>query len=103
MGWNPKLVEKPVITAIARQVHKTPAQVALAWAVQRGTALLTTSTAPNRIRENFEVSTLPEAVCMRFGMESRQGSSSIRWWRPACLGLFLEADEHQLQPSVDFV
>jgi len=34
--------------------------VALAWAVQRGTALLTTSTSPHRIRENFEISTLPD-------------------------------------------
>jgi diketogulonate reductase-like aldo/keto reductase len=32
----------------------------LAWAIQRGTALLTTSVKPSRLRENFEVSTLPE-------------------------------------------
>ena len=32
----------------------------LAWAIQRGTALLTTSITPSRIRENFDVSTLPE-------------------------------------------
>jgi diketogulonate reductase-like aldo/keto reductase len=59
-GMEPKLVENPVITAIAQRVHKTPAQVLLAWAVQRGTALLTTSTKPRQIQENFEVSTLPE-------------------------------------------
>jgi len=45
---------------VAQRVHKTPAQVVLAWAVQRGTALLTTSTTPHRIQENFDVSTLPE-------------------------------------------
>jgi diketogulonate reductase-like aldo/keto reductase len=59
-GLDPKVVDDPVITAIARRVHKTPAQVALAWAVQRGSAFLTTSIKPRRIRENFEVSTLPE-------------------------------------------
>jgi diketogulonate reductase-like aldo/keto reductase len=32
----------------------------LAWAVQRGTAFLTTSVTPERIRENFDLSTLPE-------------------------------------------
>jgi diketogulonate reductase-like aldo/keto reductase len=48
---EPKLVEDPVITAIAKRVNKTPAQVLLAWAIQRGTA---------RINENFDVSTLPE-------------------------------------------
>ena len=57
---DPKLLDDPVITAIAERVHKTPAQVALAWAVQRGTAFLTTSTKPRRIQENFEISTLPE-------------------------------------------
>lgn len=57
---EPKLLEDPVVTAIARRVNKTPAQVLLAWAIQRGTALLTTSKTPSRIRENFDVSTLPE-------------------------------------------
>ena len=57
---SPRIVDDPVITKIAQRVHKTPAQVALAWAVQRGTAVLTTSTKPDRIRENFEISTLPE-------------------------------------------
>ncbi|PPQ32899.1 aldo/keto reductase [Rhodopila globiformis] len=59
-GLSPKLVDDPVITGIARRVHKTPAQVALAWAVQRGTAFLTTSTKPEYIQQNFEISALPE-------------------------------------------
>src|SRR5580700_12014685 len=57
---KPNLLEDPVITAIAKRVNKTPAQVLLAWAIQRGTALLTTSKTPSRIKENFEVSTLPQ-------------------------------------------
>jgi diketogulonate reductase-like aldo/keto reductase len=56
----PNLLEDPVITAIAARLHMTPAQVALSWAVQRGTAYLTTSTKAARIQENFEISTLPE-------------------------------------------
>jgi diketogulonate reductase-like aldo/keto reductase len=59
-AMEPKLLEDPVITGIADRLHKTPAQVALAWAVQRGSALLTTSTSPERIRTNLEISTLPE-------------------------------------------
>jgi diketogulonate reductase-like aldo/keto reductase len=57
---EPKVLDDPVITAIARRVGKTPAQVALAWAVQRGTTFLTTSTNLNRIQENFDISALPE-------------------------------------------
>ncbi|QEX16430.1 dehydrogenase [Hypericibacter terrae] len=59
-GMEPKVLDDPVITAIAQRVGKTPAQVLLAWAVQRGTAFLTTSTTPRRIQENFEISALPE-------------------------------------------
>ena len=59
-AMEPRLLDDPVIVAIARLVGKTPAQVVLAWAVQRGTALLTTSVTPSRIRENFELSPLPE-------------------------------------------
>ena len=57
---EPKVLDDPAITAIARRVSKTPAQVVLAWAVQRGTAFLTTSTTPRYIQENFEISALPE-------------------------------------------
>jgi diketogulonate reductase-like aldo/keto reductase len=59
-AMEPRLLDDPVITAIARRLGKTPAQVVLAWAIQRGTALLTTSVKPSRLRENFELSTLPE-------------------------------------------
>jgi len=57
---EPKVLDDPAITAIARRVNKTPAQVVLAWAVQRGTAFLTTSTTPRYIQENFEISALPD-------------------------------------------
>jgi diketogulonate reductase-like aldo/keto reductase len=57
---SPRIVDDPVIKSIAVRVRKTPAQVALAWAAQRGTAVLTSSTKPDRIRENFEISALPE-------------------------------------------
>jgi diketogulonate reductase-like aldo/keto reductase len=72
-GSEPKLLEDPLITAIAQRVKKTPAQVLLAWGIQRGTALLTTSTTPSRIKENFEVSTLPEDAIREIseGIKSR--------------------------------
>ena len=59
-AMEPNLLADPVITEIAERVRKTPAQVALAWAVQRGTAFLTTSTKPRRIQESFDISDLPE-------------------------------------------
>jgi diketogulonate reductase-like aldo/keto reductase len=70
---EPKLLEDPVVTAIAQRVKKTPAQVLLAWAIQRGTALLTTSKTPGRIQENFEVSALPDEAVREIseGIKSR--------------------------------
>lgn len=59
-AMEPRLLDDPVIVAIAQRLRKTPAQIVLAWAIQRGTALLTTSVTPSRIRENLEISTLPE-------------------------------------------
>jgi len=59
-GMKPGPLEDPVITHIAARVGKTPAQVLLAWAVQRGTAFLTTPKSAARARENFDLSPLPE-------------------------------------------
>jgi diketogulonate reductase-like aldo/keto reductase len=59
-AMEPSVLGDPVITGIAQRVHKTSAQVALAWAVQRGTAFLTTSTKPRRIQESFDISALPD-------------------------------------------
>jgi diketogulonate reductase-like aldo/keto reductase len=59
-GSEPSLLTDSIITTIANRVGKTPAQVVLAWGIQRGTALLTTSKTPSRIAENFDVSALPD-------------------------------------------
>src|ERR1700752_3054490 len=59
-GMKPGPLEDPVISAIATRLGRTPAQVLLAWAVQRGTALLTTPRTAARARENFDIATLPE-------------------------------------------
>jgi diketogulonate reductase-like aldo/keto reductase len=59
-GMEPKLLDDPIITGIAKRVHKTTAQVLLAWAVQRKTAPLTTATDTRYIEENFQISTLPD-------------------------------------------
>ena len=59
-GIKPGVLEDPVILAIAARIGKTPAQVLLAWAVQRGTTLLVKTTNAARVRENFNISALPE-------------------------------------------
>jgi alcohol dehydrogenase (NADP+) len=58
-GIRPGPIEDPVILKIAAQLRKTPAQVLLAWAIQRGGTFLTTPKTASRAKENFEVSALP--------------------------------------------
>ena len=43
-SFEPKLLEDDVIKKVAAAVGKTAAQVCIAWALQRGTAILTTAT-----------------------------------------------------------
>jgi diketogulonate reductase-like aldo/keto reductase len=59
-GMEPRLLDDPIVTAIAKRVQKTPPQVLLAWAVQRVTAPLTTATSAGHIAENFDISPLPD-------------------------------------------
>src|SRR6202046_847765 len=59
-AMKPGPLGDPVIVAIAARVGRTPAQVLLAWAAQRGTALLVTTRNADRARENFNISALPE-------------------------------------------
>jgi alcohol dehydrogenase (NADP+) len=58
-GIRPGPLEDPVVSQIAARIGKTPAQVLLAWALQRGGALLTTPKTAARARENFDISALP--------------------------------------------
>jgi len=76
---EPRLLDDPVITSIAKRVSKTPAQVVLAWAIQRGTALLTTSKTPSRIQENFDISALPEDAMKEIseGIKTRQRFNAV--------------------------
>ncbi len=77
-GTRPGPIEDPVITAIAARVGKTPAQILLAWAVQRGTALLTTPKTAARARENFDISELPsDAMDEINGIQYRQRLNDV--------------------------
>lgn len=77
-GIRPGLLENPIITRIANNVEKTAAQVLLAWAIQRGTALLTTPKTAERAKENFEISPLPkEAMDEINAIETRQRYNQV--------------------------
>lgn len=78
-GLEPRLLDDPVIVSIARRSGQTAAQVLLAWGVQRGTAVLTTSTNSARIRENYGISALAEDAMQEIndGVETRYRFNSV--------------------------
>jgi diketogulonate reductase-like aldo/keto reductase len=61
-GLEPRLLDDPMIVSTAQRLGKTPAQVLLAWGIQRGSAVLTGSVNPARINENFDVTAIPESA-----------------------------------------
>ncbi len=77
-GMRPGVLEDPVISAIAARVGKTSAQVLLAWAVQRGTALLTTPKGAAHAKENFDITALPEDALGEINrIQSRQRLNEV--------------------------
>jgi diketogulonate reductase-like aldo/keto reductase len=76
---EPRLLDDPLVVSIARRVGKTPAQVLLAWGIQRGSAVLTASVTPARISENFDVTALPESAIQEINerLETRYRFNSV--------------------------
>ncbi|RAK95406.1 aldo/keto reductase [Aspergillus ibericus CBS 121593] len=56
----PRAVDDPLVIETAKALNKTPAQVLISWAVQRGTVVLPKSVTPERIQSNFLDFILPE-------------------------------------------
>ncbi|HTZ46168.1 MAG TPA: aldo/keto reductase [Verrucomicrobiae bacterium] len=61
-SFEPRLLDDAVIKKVAAEVGRTSAQVCIAWALQRGTAILTTSTNAEHIRKSLDVAPLPESA-----------------------------------------
>jgi alcohol dehydrogenase (NADP+) len=77
-GMREGPLEDVVILGIAKRLGKTPAQVLLAWAIQRGTAVLTTPKTSARAKENFDISTLPqEAIDEINRIQTRQRLNEV--------------------------
>jgi diketogulonate reductase-like aldo/keto reductase len=76
---EPRLLDDALIVSIARRLEKKPAQVLLAWGIQRGTAVLTGSVTPSRIKENFDVTALPESAIQEISerLETRRRFNSV--------------------------
>lgn len=60
---TPVLFEHPVIVAIAKKHEKSPAQIILRWATQRGLAVIPKSTSQRRLEDNLNVCSFDMETC----------------------------------------
>ena len=50
---NESVLEQDVVIAAATRLNRSPAQIVLRWGVQRGTAIISKTTNPERLKENL--------------------------------------------------
>lgn len=67
-GAEPRLLNDPVVGAVSQKLGKSPAQVLLAWAIQRGTCPLPSSTSAQHVRENVDLVQLPPDLFANINM-----------------------------------
>jgi alcohol dehydrogenase (NADP+) len=80
---EPVLLADPAVLAIAARHGVTPAQVLIAWALQRGTVVIPKSVSPERIRQNLEAANLQlDAAEMRAldGLDRRRRYVDGSFW-----------------------
>ncbi|KAJ5406454.1 hypothetical protein N7465_007738 [Penicillium sp. CMV-2018d] len=59
---EPRTVDDPVVTEVAKEVSMDPGPLLASWGVQRGTVVLSKSVTPSRIAANLQVKTLPDGA-----------------------------------------
>ncbi|KAF7171888.1 hypothetical protein CNMCM6106_006242 [Aspergillus hiratsukae] len=93
----PRAVDDPTVIQIAKELGKTPAQVLISWAIQRGTSVVPKSVTPERIRSNLEVFVLPDDAFERIQALDRHQRMNF----PARLGvdIFGEVGEESVRQS----
>ncbi|RAL06957.1 aldo/keto reductase [Aspergillus homomorphus CBS 101889] len=93
----PRAVDDSLVIETAKSLGKTPAQVLISWAIQRGSVVLPKSVTPERIQSNFQDFVLPaEAFNAIQSLEKHQ-----RMNFPARLGvdIFGEVGEESARKS----
>lgn len=79
----PVLLENPVIQSIAQERGCTPAQVLLAWHVQRGISVIPKSVSPSRLHENLaaaEVELTPSDLELIAGLDQNYRLIAGDFW-----------------------
>ncbi|KAK8061557.1 aldo-keto reductase [Apiospora phragmitis] len=78
---QPRPIEDNEILEIATKLNKSPAQVCLSWAVQRGIPIVPKSVHKSRLGENLNLLSLPEVDFQTFNQLSHK-TGAIRFLNP---------------------
>ena len=93
-AWSPigrgKLLNDPIIQAIASEYGVTPAQVILRWHLQEGRIIIPKSVTPSRIAENFDLGSfeLADDAMTRIQSLSRDGRTGANPYEPDFMNHF---------------
>jgi len=52
---EPIVLDDPKVLQLSTKYHKTPAQILLHWAIQRGYSIIPKSSSQQRIKENYHI------------------------------------------------
>lgn len=74
-----RIVDDPIIKSIAEKLNKSPAQVCIAFAAQRGVSVIPKSVTPSRITENFQDFVLEQED---FDAIAKLGERNVRYNDP---------------------
>jgi diketogulonate reductase-like aldo/keto reductase len=89
-GQN-SVLDDPVIAKIAQKNSKTPAQVLISWAVQRGTVVIPKSRNADRIKSNFELFEISDedfASINQLGVKNTRYVDPKTWANVDLFGLY---------------
>ena len=78
-----RVLANPDLAAIAGSFGKTPAQICLRWAIQKGAVVIPKSTNPERLRQNLEI------FDFELSADDMRAIDSI----PYCGGIGIDPDE----------
>ncbi|KAK6854287.1 Aldo/keto reductase [Apiospora arundinis] len=94
---QPRPIEDIELLGIATKLNRSPAQVCLSWAVQRGIPVVPKSINESRMRENLDLSSLPEEDFQTVDQLSRK-TGAFRFLNPKPHIGFDIFDEQNDQP-----
>ncbi|CAO3692272.1 unnamed protein product [Rhizopus stolonifer] len=82
-----RIVDDPIILGVSKKLNKSPAQVCIAFAAQRGVIVIPKSVTPSRITENFQDFILPQED---FDAIASLGKRNIRYNDPGTKEWFVD-------------